>query len=95
LCQKNEKIKIKSQSRHFKRRERKKKIKKNVQSRQPVTVGHVSGIGSFPPFETAGMEKTTKKKPKNKSGSFWKKILKRVRLKNIFGNRIRKKKLYL
>jgi len=28
--------------------------------------------GSFPPFETAGMRKTTKKKtPKNESGSFW------------------------
>ena len=49
----------------------KKNLKKNVQSRQPVTVGHVSGIGSFPPFETAGMGKKTKKKIKNESGSFW------------------------
>jgi len=48
----------------------KKILKKNVQSRQPVTVGHVSGIGSFLPFETARMEKTTKKKTKNESGSF-------------------------
>jgi len=50
----------------------KKKIKKKtVQSRQSVTVGHVSAIGSVPPFETAGMEKKIKKKKtKNKSGSF-------------------------
>ena len=46
--------------------------KKKVQSRQPVTVGHVSAIGSVPPFETAGMKKKTKKKKKNESGSFWK-----------------------
>jgi len=45
--------------------------KKTVQSRQPVTVGHVSAIGSVPPFETAGMEKKdNKKKTKNESGSF-------------------------
>jgi len=32
----------------------------------------VSGRSSFPPFETAGMRKTTKKKsPKNESESFW------------------------
>jgi len=49
-----------------------KKQKKNVQSRQPVTVGHLSSIGSFPPFKTAGMGKKTKKKKKNESGSFWK-----------------------
>ena len=51
----------------------KKKIKKKtVQSRQPVTVGHVSAIHSVPPFETAGMEKKTKKKKiKNESESFW------------------------
>jgi len=47
-------------------------LKKNVQSRQPVTVGYVSSKGSFPPFETAGMGKKTKKKPKNESRSFWK-----------------------
>jgi len=35
-----------------------------------VTVEHVSDKGSFSPFETAGMEKTTKKKPKNESESF-------------------------
>ena len=91
--QKNEEKKIKSQSRHSKRRERKKKFKKkNVQSRQLVTDLHVSGNGSFPPFETAGMEKTTKKKlPKMKVGHFGKKISKGVRLENIFGNRVKKK----
>ena len=61
LCQK--KTKKKSQSHHSKRRERNFFFKKNVQSRQPVTVGHVSSKGSFPPFETAGMGKKTKKKP--------------------------------
>ena len=60
---KRKKNKIKSQSRHSKRQERKKKLKKNIQSRQPVTDWHVSGKCSFPPFETAGMGKTTKKKP--------------------------------
>jgi len=30
----------------------------------------VSGNGSFPPFETAGMGKTTKKPPKMKVGHF-------------------------
>jgi len=37
-----------------------------------VTVGHVSGKGSFPPFETAGMGKKTNKKknPKMKVGHF-------------------------
>jgi len=54
--------KKKSQSCQSKRRERKKKLKKTVQSRQPVTVGHVSSRHSVPPFETAGMEKKTKKK---------------------------------
>ena len=60
-----------------------KKIKKkNVQSRQPVTDWHVSDSGSFPPFETAGMRKTTKKKPQKwkwvilkfffKGGQTWK-----------------------
>jgi len=83
---------IKSQSRHSKRQERKIFLKKNVQSRQPVTDGHVSGNGSFPPFETAGMGKTTKKKPpKMKVGHFGIFFLKGVRLENIFGNRVKKK----
>jgi len=71
----------------------KKKIKKKtVQSRQPVTVGHVSAIRSVPPFETAGMEKKTKrKKPKMKVGHFEKKISKGVRLEIFFANRVRKK----
>ena len=56
LCQK------KSQSRHSKRRERIFFFKKTVQSRQPVTVGHLSAPHSVPPFEMAGMEKKTKKK---------------------------------
>jgi len=52
----------------------------------------VSGSGSFPPFETAGMRKTTKKKiSKMKVDHFKKKISKGVRLENIFDNRIRKK----
>jgi len=53
----------------------------------------VSGRGSFPPFETAGMRKTTKKKtPKNESGSFWEFFSKEVKLEIFFGNRVRKKK---
>jgi len=61
----------------------KKKIqKKKVQSRQPVTDGHVSGIGSFPSFETTEMGKTTKKNPKIKVDHF-EKNFKGVRLKNI------------
>jgi len=52
----------------------------------------VSGRGSFPSFETAGMGKTTKKKtPKMKVGHFGKKILKGVRLEIFFGNRDKKK----
>ena len=59
----------------------KKVLKKKVQSRQPATVGHVSAPHSVPPFETAGMEKRTKKeKPKMKVGHFGKKISKGVRL---------------
>jgi len=68
------------------------KNKKNVTSFQPVTDWHVSGRGSFLPFETAGMRKTTKKKsPKNKSGSFWFFFFKGVILKICFGIRVRKK----
>ena len=71
----------------------KKKIKKKtVQSRQSVTVGHVSAIGSVPRFETAGMEKKTKrKKPKMKVGYFGNFFSKGVRLEIFFGNRVRKK----
>jgi len=88
LCQKK-----KSQSRHSKRRERKKIKKKKVQSRQPVTVGHVSAIGLVPPFETAEMgKKTKKKKPKMKVSHFGILFSKGVRLEIFFGNRVRKKK---
>ena len=70
----------------------KKKIKKKtVQSRQPVTVGHVSRTHSIPPFETAGMKKKTKK-IKMKVGHFGKKISKGVILEIFFANRVRKKK---
>jgi len=55
-------------------------------------VGHVSAIRSVPPFETAGMEKKTKKKPKMKVGHFEKKISKGVKLEIFFANRVRKKK---
>ena len=59
--------------------------KKTVQSRQPVTVGHVSAIGSVPPFETAGMgKKTKKKKPKMKVGHFGIFFSKGVRLEFFF-----------
>ena len=78
--QKNEKKK-KSQSRQLEWWERKKIIKKNVTSCQPVTDWHVSGRGSFPPFETAGMRKTTKiKTPKMKVGHFGNFFSKRVKL---------------
>jgi len=73
----------------------KKILKKKVQSRQPVTVGHVSAPHSFPPFEMAGMEKKTKKKKtKNESGSFWNFFSKGVRLEFFFANRVRKKNRY-
>jgi len=49
--------------------------------------------GSFPPFETTGMRKTTKKNPKNESGSFWWLIFKGVRLEIFFGIRVRNKKI--
>ena len=91
LCQKK-----KSQSRHSKRRERKKIKKKKVQSRQPVTVGHVSAIGLVPPFETAEMgKKTKKKKPKMKVGHFGNFFSKGFRLEIFFANRVRKKKILL
>jgi len=54
----------------------------------------VSAIGSVPPFETAGMGKKTKKKPKIKVGHFEIFFLKGVRLEFFFGNRVRKKKFY-
>jgi len=78
LCQKKTKKKIlKSHSRQSKRWEPKKKSKKNRPISQPVADYHVSGVGLFPPFETAGMGKRTKKKnSKNESGSFWKFFLK-------------------
>jgi len=53
----------------------------------------VSGKGSFPPFEMAGMGKTKKKTPKMKVGHFEIFFSKGVRLENIFGNRVRKKKI--
>ena len=34
---------------------------KNVQSRQPVTLGHVSSKGSFPPFENIFGNRVRKK----------------------------------
>jgi len=53
----------------------------------------VSGKGSFPPFETAGMRKMTKKKPpKMKVGHFGIFFSKGVKLEIFFGNRVRKKK---
>jgi len=48
----------------------KKKIKKKVKPVSPVRRRQVLEGGSFPPFQMAGMRKTTKKTPKNKSGSF-------------------------
>jgi len=92
LCQKKRK---KKSVPPFKTAGTKKKIKKKtVQSRQPVTVGHVSAIGSVPPFETAGMGKRTKKKkkPKMKVGHFGIFFSKGVRLEIFFGNRVIKKK---
>ena len=57
-----------------------------------MTVGHVSASHSFPPFETAGMEKKTKKKkPKMKVGHFGIFFSKGVRLEIFFANRVRKK----
>ena len=73
----------------------KKKFKKKVQSRQPVTVGHVSAPHSFPPFETVGMEKDKKKKPKMKVGHFGNFFSKGFRLEIFFANRVRKKKILL
>jgi len=61
LCQKNEKNKLKVSPAIPNGGNEKKIQKKNVQSRQLVTDGHVSGIGSFPPFETVGMGKRQKK----------------------------------
>jgi len=53
----------------------------------------VSGRGSFPPFETAGMKKKTKKNPQTmKVGHFENFFSKRVRLEIFFGIRVRKKK---
>ena len=60
-----------------------------------MTVGHVSSIHSVPPFETAGMEKKTKKKkkPKMKLGNFGNFFSKGVRLEFFFANRVKKKKI--
>jgi len=91
-CCAKKKTKKKSQSRQSKRREWKKKIKKTVQSRQPVTVGHVSSIHSVPPFETAGMKKKTEKKnQKWKWVILEKKISEGVRLEIFFANKVKKK----
>ena len=62
-----------------------------------MTVGHVSVIRSVSPFETAGMEKKTKKKkkPKMKVGHFEIFFSKGVRLEIFFANRVRKKKFYI
>jgi len=68
---KKQRKKIKSQSRHSKRQERKK-----IKKKRPITSA-CDGLTRvrqwlIPAFEMAGMGKTTKKNPKNESGSFWK-----------------------
>ena len=96
MCQKkNEKKILKSHSRQSKRREPKKKIKKKPSHQSACADCHVSGVGLFPPFETAGMGKRTKKKiPKMKVGHFGKFFSKGVRLEIFLGNRVGKKKFF-
>jgi hypothetical protein len=69
----------------------KKKIKKKRQNLQRRDGRQKDG--SFPPFETAGLQKTTKKKPpKIESGSFLYFFSIGGQLWNFFGKQGRKKK---